>query len=428
MYCEYQEQIFIKFVVILRVDSFVSSFIWSALLRPAMSVNIECEFKTGNYFFTLHQVYTCAIRSVNNYEDEFVTITGNHVNNKTNDDVIGIYGSNFGSLQTFPKGLEKVFKNLKAIYTTVGGQLRELHQEDLKPFPNLVEFLIDGNQIEIIEEGLFDFNPHLEAISFYYNKIFHVNYNVFDNLSRLSNLWMNGCQCYSDVSRNRESTLALIQRLKVACQNPVIVRFEGKLEDLKERSNNPSQAKAFKILIESYQSDFMNIHDPRLLYLKRDYLRLKESNRNEINMTTISEPSTNINQDNSCISNDDILSLNKRFESLETQVESKFESLNDQIKTLEMLLVKSKSEEPHLKSNNNTLATLEINQLFEKSLENLSVQIIRKIEAIESEYRNLNKEMSARHEEKLHKIEEQLAEVNKEIILKEFENQIACKT
>ena len=86
-------------------------------------------------------------------------IRGSHGSSKTNDDVLGFYAVS-KTIQYFPQGLEKFFKNLKVIF--IGScQLKEIHQADLKPFANLVIFYLNGNPIEVIEEGFFDFNPNL---------------------------------------------------------------------------------------------------------------------------------------------------------------------------------------------------------------------------------------------------------------------------
>lgn len=149
-----------------------------------MPINIECDFKIAKYFYTFPEVYTCVIRSIFLPDDPIISVTGTHLSGKEHSDVVGIYGG-FGPLQTFPKGLENIFENLKAIYTTSSSQIKEIHREDLKGLPNLVELLLDNNRIEVVEEGLFDYTPNLAAISFYYNKVYHVNFNVFDNLTKL---------------------------------------------------------------------------------------------------------------------------------------------------------------------------------------------------------------------------------------------------
>jgi len=74
------------------------------------------------------------------------------------------------------------------------------------------------------------------------------------------------------VSLNRENTLSLIQKLKSACQIPEIAILEEKLKVLRSKSKNLRQAAAFKILLDNYASDFQNINDSKLSYLKREYL------------------------------------------------------------------------------------------------------------------------------------------------------------
>jgi len=69
----------------------------------------------------------------------------------------------YQTIQFFPKGLDKYFKNIKLIIIK-SCQLKEIHQSDLKVFGDLVAFGLYDNEIEVIEAGLFDFNLNLEQI------------------------------------------------------------------------------------------------------------------------------------------------------------------------------------------------------------------------------------------------------------------------
>ena len=95
---------------------------------------------------------------------EISGISGEHEQRwRTNDDVTGFYSGN-RKLHYFPRGLEKFFKNLNAIYIGTSG-LKEIHQADLKSLTNLIYLSLSNNEIEVIEEGLFDFNFDLIFIS-----------------------------------------------------------------------------------------------------------------------------------------------------------------------------------------------------------------------------------------------------------------------
>jgi len=152
------------------------------------------------------------------------------------DDVMGFHG-NPGNIQKLPKGLEK-FKNLKVIYPS-NGQIRELSSDDLKPFPEILELYFDNNKIEVLEEGVFNFCSKLAAISFTNNRLFHISANVFDHLTDLRNLWLNGNSCPNGIARNdRNAVLNLIVTAKSTCQSQIYLRMEMKLKGLTDNCKN----------------------------------------------------------------------------------------------------------------------------------------------------------------------------------------------
>ena len=208
------------------------------------SVEISCSYSIQNYYI-LWQIYSCVITSVTSAEDEFANIIGTHTTGKTNEDVMGLYGTT-GTIQKFPKGLER-FKNLKVIYL-YNGQIKELHSDDLQYLPELVELYFDNNKIEVIEEGTFKFNLKLVAISFKNNRIYHISANVFDHLSSLTYLWLNGNICPNSVARNdRNAVLSLIETAKNSCQSQALLRLEKKVKSL---FNVPAELRTLPNAIE----------------------------------------------------------------------------------------------------------------------------------------------------------------------------------
>jgi len=147
------------------------------------------------------------------------SISGSHQASKGNDDVLGIYAVS-KTIQFFPKGLDKFFKNIKAFYIE-SWQLKEIHQSDLKVFPNLVYLYLYGNAIEVIEEGLFDFNPNLEVFGFNEPKIIHIDPNVFDHLNKLRYFLFSSVSCVKqDIYNSKEKVQEAIKVVKSNCSNP----------------------------------------------------------------------------------------------------------------------------------------------------------------------------------------------------------------
>lgn len=92
------------------------------------------------------------------------------------------------------------------------GPLKEIHQSDLKFFPRLKCLELYHNEIEILEEGLFKFNPELEMIWLSSNRIFHIDPEVFDGLlGKLSYLSLDTNDCISSyVSNDTEEVRELV--------------------------------------------------------------------------------------------------------------------------------------------------------------------------------------------------------------------------
>ena len=175
------------------------------------STLIDCNYYADDYYLFGYN-YRCTVDNDPNIiskESAVINeVTGSHQTSKSHNDVLGIYASD-KTIHFFPKGLEKTFKNIKLIDITIC-QLKEIHQADLKPFPNLVHLSLSYNEIEVIEEGLFDYNPNLEVVGFYERKLVHIDPNVFDNLNKLRSFWFSLVPCVGlDVEDSKEDVKKL---------------------------------------------------------------------------------------------------------------------------------------------------------------------------------------------------------------------------
>lgn len=123
----------------------------------------------------------------------------------------------------FPRGLEKIFTNLQHI-SIQNCQLKEIHQSDLKPYTHLNSISLDDNLIEVIEDGLFDFNKELTEIYMSYNKIVHIGADAFSNLPRLQTLYLHGIPCLDSAHikgcKDRYGLDTAIDNLRRYCLNP----------------------------------------------------------------------------------------------------------------------------------------------------------------------------------------------------------------
>ena len=161
------------------------------------------------------------------------TVSGTHMSGKSNDDEIYFHMID-KPIQYFPRGMEKFFKNLKGI-ALWGSQIKEIHQEDLKPYQKLENLFFSSSNIEIIEEGLFDFNPDMDTIIFQKSKIFHISPTVFNNLPKLTTLYLEGNKCTNkDATNSRTGTLEVINSVKVLCISTEFLYLDATIKTLEK--------------------------------------------------------------------------------------------------------------------------------------------------------------------------------------------------
>jgi len=186
------------------------------------STNIECYYKVLNSNFFKGNIFHCLLNNNPNIltkeSAQINSINETHQGSKINDDVEGFYAES-KTIQFFPKGLDKIFKNLKVIEIKSCG-LKEIHQSDLKVFPNLVYLFLQHNEIKVIEAGLFDYNPNLDYLGFEERKIIYIDPNVFDNLNKLNGVWLGNVPCiYRSEFGERSKVQELIKVVKSKCSS-----------------------------------------------------------------------------------------------------------------------------------------------------------------------------------------------------------------
>lgn len=108
----------------------------------------------------------------------------------TNDDVGCLLIKN-QNLTFFPQEIDYFFKNLKII-DFLGENLLSLSAQDLRPFPQLEHFGMNGYNITSIGGDLFSFNKRLKSIDLDDNQIQHIGENLVMNLTLLQILRLSG--------------------------------------------------------------------------------------------------------------------------------------------------------------------------------------------------------------------------------------------
>lgn len=115
-----------------------------------------------------------------------------------------------------PRKLEFFLKNL-IVLDIYESDLLEVHVDDLQPFPELKYLSFMYNKLEIIEFDLFVYNPKLELLILDGNRIRFVN-DAFDILTNLRFLTFCQNQCASGEAKdNRMAVLELMKKIHYKC-------------------------------------------------------------------------------------------------------------------------------------------------------------------------------------------------------------------
>lgn len=124
------------------------------------------------------------------------TFVGEHIGNRTNDDVTSVVIID-SVCKKLPNGLGEVFKNLLVLNINPGWEchrfmFRELTKENLKQFPKLECLLLWHSEFKNLPKDLFEFNKNLKAIWLNQNHIQSIEFGLLDELQDLEELYMGG--------------------------------------------------------------------------------------------------------------------------------------------------------------------------------------------------------------------------------------------
>jgi hypothetical protein len=193
------------------------------------SLNVDCNYKDHDYL-EFKNTYICYVHKnfklTSKESTRITSASGSHKSGHNNDNVLSFHAVDL-TINYFPIGLESIFKNLKVIVIE-RTYLKEVHQSDLKPFPQLEFLCLAGNDIKTLEEDLFEFNPNLNLVMFYTCKITHIDPNVFDHLDKMTYLLLESNPCITIEARNdRSKVLEIVKKIQNRqCINPSIKKKE----------------------------------------------------------------------------------------------------------------------------------------------------------------------------------------------------------
>ncbi|CAG9810429.1 unnamed protein product [Chironomus riparius] len=249
-------------------------FIFTAVISYLDAVDIMCKYQILE-FIPLGSTYTCYTTSFyqisSRSESSITQTTGLHLFGKNNINVEG-FEWKYGNIAYFPTKLTSIFNNLKVIYMVT--YIKEIRQSDLMPFTKLVHLNMNYNQIEVLEAGLFDYNPHLEYINFKSNKISQIDSKIFDKLPKMRFLDLRTNEC---INMKAEDSLTdvkdVIQSVQSKC-DPDYSNLLKKFKELNDKVPNLS-ADVLNVKLQELESSLMSLKFAESKQFKENIQKLK---------------------------------------------------------------------------------------------------------------------------------------------------------
>ncbi|KAL7013046.1 hypothetical protein ACKWTF_015173 [Chironomus riparius] len=363
------------------------------------SIYLECSYYHRTYD-TIGSIYICIIHNdlnILSIQSAFINgAFGDLSSDKSNDQVLGITET-YNKIHFFPRGLNNVFKRLKMIEFKQCGLL-EIHQSDLMHLTRLEYLDLDKNNIEVIEDGLFDFNPSMRFIFFSNNKIFEIHPEVFDHLTKLRYLYMERNQCINMNARDSlHGVKDVIKQFKLNCPSP------GNLNSRLSSSKDEARLMRMSLKIDAFGSDLQSCQNS-IFGLTRELSSLERSSQalNAENLRKLESVEANLRaaraENSQRIQNLDVKasSLEKTLKSFDVEdlqnktqnLESSFDSLKaseaETTKKLQTLEKALKNTDEDLQSfRQDVLSALqEIRNKLEENSENIERKAADKIDAM----------------------------------------------
>ncbi|KAL7013496.1 hypothetical protein ACKWTF_015425 [Chironomus riparius] len=190
-----------------------------SFITIAESFDLSCNYDKLKYP-PFGSFYRCKVQINLNITSKLISTVrsanGAHNTATSNADVMS-FTADRKNIQYFPKGLPKVFKNLKVI-TILYGRLKEVTPEDLMPFKELLILNLMGNDLEVLQKDIFTSNTHLTQIYLNDNKLIHIDENVFTMLHKLTHLNLKINLCIdSQAINNATAVRKVIQEAQSLC-------------------------------------------------------------------------------------------------------------------------------------------------------------------------------------------------------------------
>lgn len=141
------------------------------MLATVGSLTLICDISFDYQWDIVDNVKTCKPTNVTiNHPEQFIT----KVNTTSDtDDIHGLWVEN-KNCEYIPRNIESFLPNLRAIRIQ-DSKLKEISKFDIAPFPALVTLALIGNELQFLNDDLFDYNTKIKSLTLNDTNILIVN-------------------------------------------------------------------------------------------------------------------------------------------------------------------------------------------------------------------------------------------------------------
>lgn len=208
-----------KFVSLSSLKHFLNRFsilFLFAVITRTRCFDLKCSFETTYWWPKVYQVKQCTASDLTiTSPNQTVTSINGKIDSHT--DVNGFHAFN-QQIRFFPHGIEKFLPNLTLISIS-NSKLQSIEQFDLKTFPLLKHLRLEYNEIEVISDDLFAYNPELQTVTFDYNhKLRAIGHNWIPGGLVEANFIESGC--ISNFADTKNDLTGLQAEIQKTCLTP----------------------------------------------------------------------------------------------------------------------------------------------------------------------------------------------------------------
>lgn len=223
------------------------------LVPSVVALDVNCTYQKADWgFIKLH--YQCLITNIT-IEDTGVvveSVSRNHLPGLTDNDVKGfrIYKTDCFYM---PQGMIDLFPNIE-VFQIEESRLMEISQDDLKPFTELTELYLNGNNLMSLDSNLFEFSWKLKRVHLGHNKLRVIPADLLDPLVDLRDVTFNDNVCVNKKAIGKTQINQVVWDFIENCQ-PKTVKCQEKKDEASSDSSTDLEIENLKKMIDELRGD-----------------------------------------------------------------------------------------------------------------------------------------------------------------------------